>query len=88
MREFTVEFAPAAERDLKKIDPHLRSQLLHACKILSLSPYPMQSNRIKLLMGIVPVHFRLRVQDYRIVYRVEENRVIVVRVAHRKEAYR
>jgi len=85
---FSVEFTPAATRDLKRLDPYVRSQLLRATTVLRQAPYPSQSERIKLLVGIEPSHFRLRVGAYRMIYRVEGNRVIVVRVAHRREAYR
>ena len=85
---FAVEFAPAAVRDLKRLDPNVRQQLLHAGKILAETPYPAQSGRIKMLVGIRPIHFCLRVGEYRIVYRIENQKVIIIRVAHRKEVYR
>jgi mRNA-degrading endonuclease RelE of RelBE toxin-antitoxin system len=30
----------------------------------------------------------LRIGDYRVIYRIEEKRVVVVRIAHRRDAYR
>ncbi len=88
MADFAVEYAPAAVRDVKKLDPAVRKQLFHASRVLTRAPYPSGSSRIKPLVGMTPPHFRLRVSDYRIVYRIEEMKVIVVRVAHRREAYR
>ena len=88
MPGFTVEFTSAAERDVKRLDPAIRLQLLRAATVLSQTPYPESNARIKLLVGLSPRHYRLRVGDYRIVYRIEESHVIVVRVAHRREAYR
>jgi len=85
---FRVEFTPAAARDLKRLDPYVRSQLLRAATILSEAPYPSSSGRIKLLVGLQPPHFRLRVADYRMIYRIEGSHVLIVRVAHRREAYR
>lgn len=85
---FRVEVTPAATRDLKRLDPYVRRQLLRAATILSDAPYPASSGRIKLLVGLEPPHFRLRVGDYRIIYRIEGNHVLIVRVAHRREAYR
>ena len=85
---FRVDFTPAAARDLKRLDPYVRSQLLRAATILTEAPQPSSSGRIKLLVGLQPAHFRLRVGDYRIIYRIESNQVLVVRVAHRREAYR
>jgi mRNA-degrading endonuclease RelE of RelBE toxin-antitoxin system len=55
---------------------------------LSQVPFPSSGSAIKLLVGVTPSHFRLRVGDYRVVYRIEGCRVVVVRVAHRREAYR
>ena len=85
---FHVEFTPAAGRDLRRLDAYVRSQLLRAATVLAETPHPSSSRRIKLLVGLQPAHFRLRVGDYRIIYRIEGDRVIVVRVAHRREAYR
>ena len=88
MAGFSVEFSPAAARDVRRLDPHVRAKLLEASAILADDPYPSGSNRIKLLVGVTPPYFRLRVGDYRIVYRIEGRQVIVARVAHRREAYR
>lgn len=85
---FRVEFTPAAARDLARLDPYVRRQLLRAATILSEAPYPASSGRIKLLVGFAPPHFRLRVADYRMIYRIEGSQVLIVRVAHRREAYR
>ena len=85
---FGVEFTPVAARDLRRLDPHVRQQLLEAATVLRQAPFPSGTGRIKLLVGLEPPHFRLRVGDYRFIYRVEGRLVIVVRVAHRREAYR
>ena len=88
MSAYSVEFTPAASRDLKRLDPAIRFQLLRSSAVLEEAPHPGASARIQVLVGISPRHYRLRVGDYRIVYRIEGSRVIVVRVAHRREAYR
>ena len=88
MAGFSVDFSPAAARDVRRLDPHVRATLLEASEVLAEAPYPSGGTRIKLLVGITPPHFRLRVGDYRIVYRIEGRQVVIVRVAHRREAYR
>ncbi len=85
---FAVEYAPAAVRDLKRLDPPIRVKLLKAAEVLARAPHPSPEGKVKLLVGISPPHFRLRVGDYRMVYRIEGAGVIVVRVAHRREVYR
>ena len=87
MDAFSVEFTAAAQRDLKKLDPQVKFQLLKASTVLSQAPYPGTTPRIKMLVGISPRHYRLRVGDYRVIYRIEGTIVLVVRVAHRREAY-
>ena len=88
MTSSRVEFAPAASRDLRKLDPHVRAKLFQAATVLTQGPYPSGGSRIKFLVGVTPPHFRLRIGDYRLIYRLEESRVVVVRVSHRREAYR
>ena len=85
---FHVEFAPAAARDVRRLDPHIRVQLLRAATVLQEAPYPSGSGRIKMLVGKEPPEYRLRVGDYRMMFRIEGRTVIVTRVAHRSQAYR
>ena len=41
----------------------------------------------KPLRGDLAGHYRLRVGDWRIVFRVQGQDVVVIRIAHRKEIY-
>lgn len=88
MASFSVDFTPAATRDVRRLDPHLRAKLLEATTVLAQTPYPSGGSRIALMVGLTPPHFRLRIGDYRVIYRIEDQRVVVVRVAHHREAYR
>ena len=58
-------------------------------KIDSLAENP-RPHGVKALQGSQKGHLRLRVGEYRIVYRVEDDRllVLVVAVGHRREVYR
>ena len=46
------------------------------------------SGDVKRLRGIEPPEFRLRVGDYRVRFRLRLDLLIVLRVRHRREAYR
>lgn len=83
---YGLEFTTSALRELNHLDPPIHNRIL--TKITSLRDDPFPSGAKK-LQGL-PNHFRLRVGDYRIVYRVDSGRVIVVvvRIGHRKEVYR
>ena len=88
MPDFAVEFASSAAKDLRRLDPPVRQQLLRAMELLRQAPYPSRVAPIAMLQGPSPRQYRLRVGDYRIVYRIGGRRVIVARVAHRRDVYR
>jgi mRNA interferase RelE/StbE len=83
----TVEVLPRADRFLRGIrDRKLYSRLRSA--IDSLESHPRPHGCVK-LSGSDDI-FRLRVGDYRIIYRVEDARlvVLVIEIGHRREVYR
>ena len=78
-----VELRKSAIKDLKGINEPFKSTI-HT-KLLKLKDFPNISN-IKKLTNFEPA-YRLRVGDYRILFDVYEDTIIVARVLHRKEAY-
>jgi mRNA interferase RelE/StbE len=45
------------------------------------------AGNVKRLTNFIP-EYRLRVGDYRILFEVEERKIFIYRVVHRKDAYR
>jgi mRNA interferase RelE/StbE len=86
MATYTVELTPAARRDLKSLSKDVLKRV--DAKILSLAKNP-RPHGVKVLHGHVGF-LRIRVGDYRIVYCVEDDRlvVLIVRVGHRRDVYR
>lgn len=82
---YEVLLMPAAARDLRKLPPEIRPRLEQA--LVSLTE-PRQTGAKK-LQGSED-RWRIRVGDYRIIYRIadSEEKVVVSRIAHRREAYR
>ncbi len=80
-----VLISPAARRDLKRILGPERRRI--AAAIDGLADEPRPHGAVK-LVGEAKL-YRVRVGDYRIVYTVEDGRLIVliVRVGHRKDIY-
>jgi len=78
-----VEIQESAKKDLKKIDRYKALGILK--KIQDLESYPDLTN-IKKLKNYYPP-FRYRVGDYRILFDVVEDVLIVINVKHRKDAY-
>ena len=82
---YSVQIKGSAVKDLAGISQPDRRRLIHAIDRLGEQPFAGQP-----LKGTLRGLRRLRVGDYRIVYELldSERVVLVVRVAHRREAYR
>jgi mRNA interferase RelE/StbE len=82
---YAIELLPSAARALAKLEPAIRRRI--ARRIARLAEDP-RADAAKLRGG--DNVWRLRVGDYRVLYVIEDRRlvVVVVRVAHRREAYR
>ena len=82
---YKIEVAPAARRDLRRLDRPIRERIREAINGLALDPY---HNAVK-LRG-TERDFRIRVGDWRVIYEIIEDSVVVLvlRVRHRREAYR
>jgi mRNA interferase RelE/StbE len=83
---YSIEWQPAAERVLRKLDKPGARRLVASITALATDPRP---SGVKALTGL-PGALRLRVGDYRVVYMVEDHRllVLVVTLGHRREIYR
>jgi mRNA interferase RelE/StbE len=82
---YRVELRPAAVRALRKVDPQHRGRIQGAIALLAQDPRPPGARALQGRPGL-----RVRVGDYRIIYTVEDDvlLVVVVTVGHRREVYR
>ncbi len=83
---YRVELSAAARRELRGLDSNARDRILRALLRFETDPRPAGAKK---LTGRDEL-WRVRAGDYRIVYEVRDKLlvVLVVRVAHRREAYR
>jgi mRNA interferase RelE/StbE len=83
---YALEFTTSAARQARKLDPQIRTRVRAATEGLRYDPRPAG---VKALVNS-PGLLRIRVGDWRVIYRVEEARVVVVvvEVGHRREVYR
>ena len=83
---YRIEFAPKAQRQFKDLESSAQVRLGRRIESLAENPRPQG---IKKLSGEEDL-YRLRVGDYRILYQVQEKRlvVLVVGVGHRSGIYR
>lgn len=82
---YRIEIRPQVEKALKKLPRPVVIAIQKAIDQLSTTPRPPSAKRLS-----NREEWRLRVGDYRILYLVEDDRlvVVVVKVGHRKELYR
>jgi len=87
---YHIELTPAAEKALAKIAKSNRTLLKRLDHtLLSLAENPIPAG-CKQLVGETPSLYRVRVGDYRILYQIEDDVlvILVVHVGHRKDVYR
>lgn len=84
---YRLEVTPSAKKALAALPKAARLRVDARINALATDPRP---HGVKTLRGSKPPLLRLRVGDYRIIYAVEDDRlvVLVVRIAHRREVYR
>ena len=77
-------WSPEARAQLRAIDRITALRILHA-----ITQYlDTGQGDVKRLQDIEPAEFRLRVGDYRVRFRDHGDSIHVLRVKHRREAYR
>ena len=83
---YAIEFAPSAEREFRKLARAIQARLRPHIDALAREPRPPSAKKLKGRDQF----WRVRVGDYRIVYEIRDRvlLVLVVRIAHRREAYR
>jgi mRNA interferase RelE/StbE len=86
MDSYKIEWKESAVKELKKLDRSIVPRITDAVGHLASSPFPVGSCKLKGSKNA----YRIRVGDYRVLYEVLENRLIIliVRVRHRKDVYR
>jgi len=82
LMNYQVEFKPKAIKDLQSLPVEVQSRVLTKIEL-------MQNNLtgdVKRLTNYTP-EYRLRVWDYRVLFEIEEDVLVIYRVKHRKDAY-
>ena len=86
MGTYQIEWKKTALRELKRLDRQIIPRIVAAVDSLSTHPLP---DGVRKLQGSQRT-YRIRVGTYRVIYELYEARLLVeiVRVRHRKDAYR
>ncbi|HEV2946874.1 MAG TPA: type II toxin-antitoxin system RelE/ParE family toxin [Gemmataceae bacterium] len=86
MARYEVIFKPSAEKALHKLPETVQRRIVAAVEGLQDDPRPPGSVKLSGELDL----WRIRVGDYRLVYTIDDDEliVLVVRIGHRKDVYR
>lgn len=83
---YQIEFSKKAQKQFKVLPKSTQNRLIAKINLLSENPRPVDCKKLK---GVKDL-FRLRVGDYRVVYTIEDEYllILIVEVGHRREVYK
>jgi len=82
---YQVQLAPAAKRQIKKLDPATKKRVLDAIGKLATDPRPSGVVKLTAEENL----YRIRVGSYRVIYEIEDQElvILVVKVGPRRDIY-
>lgn len=88
-QSFTLEFTPAALRELEKLDPSVRRKVFSDIEKLRENPRPHGVEKLETKEKLYRVYVGPR-KNYRAIYEIRDGAllVLVVKVGDRKNVYR
>lgn len=85
MSTYQILINPSAEKQLLKLSKNIRIKIVDSITNLATEPRPKNSKKLKGRPA-----YRIRVGDYRVIYEIDDNILLVTIVAagHRKDIYK
>ena len=81
---YKITYKKSVTRDLKKINKNQAERILAKIE----EDLPEKADSFPSLTGKFSGLRRFRVGDYRVVYTIMDDKVIILRISHRRESYR
>ncbi len=81
--QYEIRFKPRSLKDGKKIPKKMLASIFKKIEALENDLF----GDVKRLTNFEP-EYRLRVGNYRVLFEVEDNQVVIYRIRHRKDVYR
>lgn len=86
MPKYTIVFSHSAQKDLKKLDNETRKRIGMKLLFYLEQPDPLAPARQLIHSSIGG--YRFRIGHYRVVFDINNNKIEVVSVKHRKDVYK
>ena len=81
---YNLVYTRKAEKDIKKFDSSIKSRIGNARLKLQDNPLLYSDKLSDPALGT----YKFRIGDYRVIFDIEGNDVVVLRVGHRREIYK
>ena len=80
-----IELGNPAKRFLRNCESELYQRLMDRIRILAANPFPQDVKRV---VGKKEKVFRVRVGDYRIVFKKTDDEIYIVTIGHKSDIYK
>jgi len=81
---YNLVYTRRAEKDIKKLDPSTKNHIGKALLKLQEDPIRYSEKLTDPKIGT----YRFRIGDYRVIFDIEGNDIVILRIGHRKEIYK
>lgn len=81
---FKIVLTKRALKDIERIDIRTKAQIGDKLKILMDDPIKISKKLSNPIIGT----YRFRIRDYRVIFDIDKDEVIVLRIGHRRDIYK
>lgn len=81
---YSILLTKRALKDLDKIDANSRIRIAERLKVLTADPFISSKKLTSSIIGT----YRFRIGDFRVIFDLEDDKIIILRIGHRKDIYK
>ncbi|GAB5046404.1 type II toxin-antitoxin system RelE family toxin [Thermodesulfovibrio sp. TK110] len=81
---YEIIFTHRAIKDLEKLEKEVKNQIAIKLKEFSIDPFRNSRKLINPKIG----SYRFKIGNYRVIFDIEDNHLIILRIGHRKDIYK
>jgi len=82
--KYRIVYTKRAAKDISKLDSETKKRIREAMERYAETPLNYARKMIDPSLGT----YRFRIGDYRVIFDLEDDKIIILRVGHRREIYR
>lgn len=79
---FEIEWKEGALKQLSKLEPFIAKRIYNKVEELKENPFSKDVSRL-----VGRTEFKYRVGEYRVLFTIEDNKIVILRTGHRKNIY-